>query len=562
MRIAAAYVAWFLPCALGMHAFLTTRTCPNFCSLSPTISTTFSEQVTGGEKAGVRGRDLNGTDFRSLARRVSEGFPETNLFRSSSLTLRVGGSKTDPKDFRSLGRLRKSLGTRSLAALLLSSIQQPEASARAERREDCHLESPAPLQSSRFLLRAELSLNIERRTPSLTRRVGEVRVIGHELPCGPLTLALSPATDSVLLGHAKCGGEGTRGEPLHSLPSEQPNPSNTLQSCRAADDRPPPAPSAERLPLHRYEYDFVAMGMKYHLVVYAPDERTVARALEQVEARVRQIDRVMSDYHTESELSQLCDHSRRGQPVRLSPELYEVLDHSLELSRETGGAFDVTVGPVIQLWRTARRTKTLPPPDLLKQARERVGWEAVHLDPLSRSAELTRDGMQLDLGGIAAGYACDEAMQILRSHGLPRVLIDASGDVLVGDPPPDRDGWKVTVAGLSGGATDLGSRTIMLSNAAITTSGDARQFVEIEGQRYSHIVDPKTGLGLTRRSSTTVIAPTGWQADSYATAVNVLGSKAGMTWLETHPGCSALIVEMQDGVEVRSQSLSFPSVMP
>ena len=277
---------------------------------------------------------------------------------------------------------------------------------------------------------------------------------------------------------------------------------------------------------------------------------------------MRHLDRVMSDYHTESELSQLCEHSGPGQPIRLSPELYEVLDHSLELSRETDGAFDVTVGPVIQLWRTARRTKTLPPPELLAKARERIGWRAIHLDPLARSAELLRDEMQLDLGGIAAGSACDEALQVLRSHGLPRVLIDASGDVLVGDPPPERDGWKVTVAGLSGGANDPGSRTVVLSNAAITTSGDARQFVEIDGLRYSHIVDPHTGLGLTRRSSTTVIAPTGWQADSYATAVNVLGAKAGIPWIEQHPGCSALMIELQNGVEERTASRSFPPVMP
>ena len=491
MRIAFGHVAWFLACALGMHALLTPRTCPNLCSLSPTISTAFSERVTGGERAGVRGREI----------------------QSGPLTL--APCQRLNWEFVTLGRAR-------LPPSRYCEMTRPLA------------RGSAGASPSRPGLCSNPRLNVDG------------------------ALVSSPPVVSVEIGHAECLGEWTS----HSGPDDRSKALNHLSTCRASDDRPPPAPSAERLPLHRYEYDFVAMGMKYHLVVYGPDERTVARSIEQVETRVRQLDRAMSDYHTESELSQLCDHSGPGKPVRLSPELYEVLDHSLELSRETGGAFDVTVGPVIQLWRTARRTKTLPPPDLLKQARERVGWKAVHLDPLARSAELNRDDMQLDLGGIAAGYACDEALKILRSHGLPRVLIDASGDVLVGDPPPDRDGWKVTVAGLSGGATDLGSRTIMLSNAAITTSGDARQFVEIEGQRYSHIVDPKTGLGLTRGSSTTVIAPTGWQADSYATAVNVLGSKEGMTWIETHPGCSALIVEMQDGVEVRSQSLSFPSVMP
>ena len=217
-----------------------------------------------------------------------------------------------------------------------------------------------------------------------------------------------------------------------------------------AQDCCPPAPVvAERLPLHRYEYDFVAMGMNYHLVVYAPDERSATRGIQDAEARVRQLDLIMSDYNTESELSQLCEKSGPGRPVKLSPELYEILDRSLELSRQTDGAFDITIGPVIQLWRTARRLKKLPSPELLQKALSRVGWKAVKLDPLAQTAEFSHPEVQLDLGGIAAGYACDEVLKILQSHGLPRVLVDASGDVLVGDPPPDRDGWTVTVTGHS-----------------------------------------------------------------------------------------------------------------
>ena len=302
--------------------------------------------------------------------------------------------------------------------------------------------------------------------------------------------------------------------------------------------------------------------MKYKLVVYAPDAQTASQGIEAAEARVRHLDHVMSDYNTESELSQLCANAGPGRPVKLSPELYDVLQHSLELSRETEGAFDVTIGPVIQLWRTARRTKKLPSAELLVKAKNRIGWSAVQLDPLARSAEFSRSSIEIDLGGIAAGYACDEVLKVLRSHGLPRALIDASGDVVVGDPPPDREGWNITIAGLSGGVKDPGARTVTLSNASITTSGDARQFVEIEGRRYSHIVDPQTGLGLSRRSSTTVIAPTGWQADSYATAVNVLGVEAGLVWIEKHSGCSALVVELAEGVEERIESRGFPPAAP
>lgn len=300
------------------------------------------------------------------------------------------------------------------------------------------------------------------------------------------------------------------------------------------------------------------MGMKYQIVVYGPDLASVEPAVLKAEARVQQLDRIMSDYHTESELSKLCDTSGPGKPVRLSQELFTVLERAQQVSRETDGAFDVTIGPVIQLWRTARRTQKLPSADLVQQARSLVGYAALRLDELSRTGELTREGISIDLGGIAAGYACDEVLKILKAHGLPRALIDASGDLLAGDPPPGRDGWRVAVTGLDGQTTSEGS-AITIANAAVTTSGDARQFVEIDGVRYSHIVDPKTGLGLTRRSSTTIIAPTGWQADAYATAANILGCEAGIRWIESQPGCSALMIEVRDGQEIRSVSSRYPA---
>lgn len=325
-----------------------------------------------------------------------------------------------------------------------------------------------------------------------------------------------------------------------------------------ADDRPPPPPAVERLPLQRFAYDFAAMGMKYQILVYGPDLATVEPAVLEAEARVRELDRVMSDYHTESELSKVCELSGPGRPIQVSSDLLTVLEHAQQIARETDGAFDVTVGPVIQLWRTARRSKKLPPAKLLEEARARVGYGAIQLDEMHRTVELTREGVAIDLGGIAAGYACDEMLEILRRRGLPRTLIDSSGDLVAGDPPPGRDGWRVSVAGVNGTATDE-AQAITIANAAITTSGDARQFVEIEGQRYSHIVDPKTGLGLTRRSSTTVIAPTGWQADAYATAANVLGHEAGTRWIDSHPGCASLMIEVQDGREIRTTSRCYPS---
>ncbi len=153
--------------------------------------------------------------------------------------------------------------------------------------------------------------------------------------------------------------------------------------------------------------------------------------------------------------------------------------------------------------------------------------------------------MRLDLGGIAAGYAMDEALAVLRSQGVTRALLDASGDIVVGDPPPGERGWRIGVAPQT--ADGPPSQYVVLSNASVTTSGDAFQHVEIGGKRYSHVVDPHTGLGLTDRSAVTLIARDGITADSYATAVSVLGPKRGLELVEATPGAAALIVRDVEG---------------
>ena len=154
--------------------------------------------------------------------------------------------------------------------------------------------------------------------------------------------------------------------------------------------------------------------------------------------------------------------------------------------------------------------------------------------------------MRLDLGGIAAGYAADEALTALNQKGVTRAMIDASGDIVVGDPPPGTEGWRIGIAPLTD-PKGPPSRFLLLKNASVTTSGDAFQHVEFGGKRYSHIVDPRTGLGLTDQSSVTVVARDGTTADSLATAVSVLGPTRGLELIERTAGAAALIVRNVDG---------------
>ena len=253
---------------------------------------------------------------------------------------------------------------------------------------------------------------------------------------------------------------------------------------------------------------------------------------------MKHLDRVMSDYDPDSELSKLCATAGLGKAVPVSDELFAVIAESQRLSAVTDGAFDITVAPVVKLWRTARRKKQLPTSEQQAATMSLVGYRSVKLDATAKTVELMKPGMQLDLGGIAQGYAADDAMRILREAGLTRALVDVSGDIRVGDAPPGRDGWKVEIEALRPPKGDAAGepKLVTLTNAAISTAGDAYQSTEIEGVRYSHIIDARTGQPMTQSCSVTVIAPDALTADGLDTALCVLDAAKGRTLVKGVPG--------------------------
>ena len=318
-----------------------------------------------------------------------------------------------------------------------------------------------------------------------------------------------------------------------------------LMAALALAARPASLAAAEQPELARYSYNQVQMGIAFRITLYAADEATANTAADAAFARIDQLNSILSDYDPRSELSQLSSTAGSGKTVPVSDPLWFMLKRSQHLARQTDGAFDITVGPLIKLWRRARRMKAMPSPERLAEARQAVGYRHLELDKERQAATLHRPGMRLDLGGIAVGYAVDEALKVLQQHGIRRTMVDGSGDIGLGDPPPGEQGWTIGVAPLDPEGPP--SVYVSLANYAITTSGDAFQYVEIDGKRYSHIVDPKTGLGLSRRSAVTVIAPDCTTADSLATAVSVLGPEAGLKLVEATPGAAAIIVVAADG---------------
>ncbi|MEM9284024.1 MAG: FAD:protein FMN transferase [Verrucomicrobiota bacterium] len=265
---------------------------------------------------------------------------------------------------------------------------------------------------------------------------------------------------------------------------------------------------------------------------------------------------IFSDYLPESELS-LFARTPPGQEQVLSPDLFRALSLSEKLHSESKGAFDVTAGPFIRLWRLSRKSHRLPSAELLESARSRTGMSFLVLDPIRFSATKLVDGMLFDLGGIAKGYAADEALEILKMAGLSQSLIAASGDVVVGDPPPGTGFWRIELRTFPATTSQSSKIAVALTNAAVSTSGDTQQYIEIDGQRYSHIVSPTTGLGLTERIAVSVIAPNATTSDSYATTVALLGKKEGLQFIENKREIECRIVGLQHGQEVVIASNGF-----
>jgi FAD:protein FMN transferase len=241
------------------------------------------------------------------------------------------------------------------------------------------------------------------------------------------------------------------------------------------------------------------MGTLARIVVDAADERAATAAVNAAFARIREIERRLTDYDEQSEARRL-EHSPPGEPVAVSPDLHRVLEHALRLAFETEGAFDVTIGEATRAWRAGR------------PATAQGHYREVALSP--GTVTLNGAGIAFDFGGIAKGYAADEALRELRRRGFPRAMVALSGDIALGDAPAGDAGWRI---GLGSAA-----RAAVLANCGVSTSGDERQARRGE----SHILDVRGGSPRAARPGTvTVIAPSAMEADALATAIHAMGKE-------------------------------------
>lgn len=284
------------------------------------------------------------------------------------------------------------------------------------------------------------------------------------------------------------------------------------------------------------------MGTFAHIVAVSDNRSVAGKSVEAAFDALVSIDDMMSDYKADSELSRLNRDGFPG-PVEVSPKLFDVLLASAEYSRMSKGAFDITIGPVVELWRQTEMTGLKPSQQRIATAKSKVGYEKLilKLDGQTRTVRFAVDGMRLDLGAIAKGYGIDLAISAARKTGALGAIVDVGGDVsCFGVTPRSEKYWRV---GLQDPADE--SKTILvlkLADEAVATSGDYRRFVEIEGQRYSHIIDPATSSSAREFTSVSIIAPTAIEADAIATCVSVMGLDAGMRLVESLKNVESLII--------------------
>jgi FAD:protein FMN transferase len=264
----------------------------------------------------------------------------------------------------------------------------------------------------------------------------------------------------------------------------------------------------------RFEFTHPQMGTIFKIILYSEDSLKVQKASLQAFKKLDKLNLILSDYREDSEINQLVKNAY-NQPVMVSDDLWDILIQSKYAYEMSNKNFDITIGTMTQLWRRMKRQKQLPSKEQIEKARVKVGFENIIFYPETQSIQLKKEGIRIDFGGIGKGYAEDEMMKVLKENGIKTAMIEGGGNIVLGDSPPNQKGWKI----------EINKKVFSVNNCGISTSGDLFQFVEIEGKKYAHILDPKTGIGMTVPTQISTIAKDALTSDWTSTAFCLMSQK-------------------------------------
>lgn len=297
---------------------------------------------------------------------------------------------------------------------------------------------------------------------------------------------------------------------------------------------------------NKYVFEEPKMGSPFTITIYTSDSVKAALIAAKAFQLADSLNFILSDYVDSSEINRLSASSGKGIYMPVSKPLFDIIQQAQSAAVLSNGAYDITIGPVVKLWRKARKAKIFPDKDSLQAALQKTGYRYIHLDTSHHSVLLEKKGMQLDVGGLGKGFVAQAALGLIKQNGFNQAMVNAGGKIVTGNAPEGQKGWLIGI-NQPEDKEEVLPQMLSLQNMAVSTSGDIYQYVELNGKKYSHIVDPKTGIGLTHQKNVTAIAADGTTADWLSTACSVLSTRQSMQLVKKIKGAALLITERENG---------------
>ncbi len=288
------------------------------------------------------------------------------------------------------------------------------------------------------------------------------------------------------------------------------------------------------------------MGNRFQISVVSDNENWANERIEDAVGEISRIEKLLTTYDDNSQTNQI--NSNAGiKPVKVDKEVFDLIQRSIRISEITQGAFDISYGSIDKsLWNFDKNMTELPSREVAKQMVRLINYRNIELNPIESTVYLKEKGMRIGFGGIGKGYAADKAKELLKNIGVESGIVNASGDLITWGNQPNGKAWTVGIANPD--AQNQPFSSLIISNYAIATSGDYEKFITINAKRYSHTIDPKTGLPVSGIKSVTILAPSAELADALATPVMVMGVQIGLDLINQMKGIACIIIDEKNKI--------------
>ena len=296
------------------------------------------------------------------------------------------------------------------------------------------------------------------------------------------------------------------------------------------------------------------MGSSFNIIFYHTDSAEAVLLAKKCFLIVDSLNNIFSDYSSESEVGKLASQTNQTD-IKISDELFSMIIRSKDAWERSGKMFDITIGALTQLWRKAKKENSFPSEGEIKAAKDLTGFKNLIINERSKTIAFKKQGIRFDFGGIVPGYVAQRVMDFLKTKNINIALVDASGDIVMSDAPPGKEGWTIGI-NLPQNENEIWDKKLELKNFAVSTSGDVYRYTIHNGIKYSHIIDPRTGYGVTSQRNVTVITKYGADADWLATACSILSIKKALK-LAKKEHAAILIATMNGEKIVTYKSKSF-----